>query len=807
VGPFGDFGWEEEVLYNLLPEADILADADYDYTLRRVQSTAASTLQLARYTIRDWDQLRDPLEVRTRYDRRGYVRLGPVRDSLGDAAQQGLDGSALSVGAFTATSARFQATDRDSVLRVSRSAVPANNRDFRIISIVDPRTVITEPLISVDVGVLRWSMHARESSASGCLTLEIFQGDVSGIVPGDILTDGEGVYSVTARRRSYNALPGQPLVERGYVNAALQASGTVLVPNGIFDITDVGKRLQVVGSTLEQDGTYEIQRVLSVGEVELINSNGVVPTFTVEEDLEVVLIPRPQLDIEGTLAPKGVAEQGGVDLEVVGIGTVTSATGQFTSNDVGSVIQVFGSLVGNDGLYEILTIVDDRTVTVDGSLSSETGGGWWVRKSTSAVDGGDGSQVEVYAESILKEVSQDYGIEVDTQESEARQRSWVYNASRWMDVKGTERSYQIIGLASGFQVEVYPLYALSLERYLNMPSDALFPAGDTGDGRYGTDGELLLAADLTGAIRAASALFKAGDAGNAFVSITGAATPANNGLFAVESVSSATLAILSRLTPVAATDANNGALIWSVVRLYTSHAPSLPLFDEVNSDRMTTIIEAEPGGNTFRVDKYCWEDDWSSDVPVTCTAVSPITAVRFLLEVEDNTTLGDARSPEVAQVVGNWLFIDADGEEHVLETVPSGGPPAYIFEVCAETAPALGDGVLRLECTTQVTCGYCPASAVGLIITYGTVASEAGLAIERATERLIRRFEEVRPIHVRLVPRITTEICCYYSVQGIIDTGASVSEILAPYNALYDEIPADDIPADTYLIRVLIDTP
>ena len=806
-GPFGEWDWEQQVLYDLLPVIDRLQDQEQGLVLQEVLECIKPVLRTVRRRIRDWTSLRNPSEVRSRYDDRTYLRLGPVKDALSMAEQQGLDGSVPSPGAFVATTGRFAEEDRGKVLTISRSSVPANNRQFQIASVVNETTVITDPLVNTDSGPLKWNVRARQSLLSGSLTLEVFQGDVASVQPGDLLTDGEGVFRVTARRRTYNALPGAPLVERGYTDASLNADGTLTVVNGIFDTGDVGKRILIRLSAEEQNGFYEIRRAQTVDTVELVDLEGNSVTFTPEQDVEAVLVPRPEIDIEGTVSPRGIAEQGGVNLDITAASTVTSPTAAFTADDVGKYLQVYDSQVGNDGFYEITAVVDDRTVTLDGSLSLETDLGWWVRQGTFGVVGGDGSDVEVYAESILQFLARDFGIELDRQESEARQRSWVRNATQWFDLKGTARAYEIIGLVSGFNITVEALYSITLNYYNNLPSTSLYQTGESGEGRNGTDGSLTLAADLTGTFSSPTAQLKPGDVGNVYLSISDADTADNNGLFIIKRYISATEMELSRETPVAATDANNGTLRWTLVRLYTSNPPLRPRFDEVNSDRMTTIIEGEPGGNTFRVDKFCWEDDFSADVPVSITSVSSVTAIRWLVEIEDNTTIGDARSPEVAQLVGNWTLIDADGTEHLLETIPTGGPPSYVVEVLAADAPALGDATLRLDCTEQTSCSYCAASVIGLTVEYGDIADESGLAIEKATERVLRRLDEVRPIHVKLVPKITAEVCCYYSLSGIIDTGTTTTSILAPYNATFDDVPADVIPADTYTIRAVIDTP
>lgn len=61
---------------------------------------------------------------------------------------------------------------------------------------------------------------------------------------------------------------------------------------------------------------------------------------------------------------------------------------------------------------------------------------------------------------LLPFLAADFGLEVDENEVEGFQRSSVANAVQWLGLKGSEKSFRIRGLISGFEVTVFPLYSI-----------------------------------------------------------------------------------------------------------------------------------------------------------------------------------------------------------------------------------------------------------------------------------------------------------------------------------------------------------
>lgn len=81
--------------------------------------------------------------------------------------------------------------------------------------------------------------------------------------------------------------------------------------------------------------------------------------------------------------------------------------------------------------------------------------------------------------SLIELLGADYGIEVDFHEPEAFQRSSVKNACQWLSIKGTAKSYDILGKIAGYRVTAYGLWAIDSPAPEAIDPDLVFelPAG------------------------------------------------------------------------------------------------------------------------------------------------------------------------------------------------------------------------------------------------------------------------------------------------------------------------------------------
>ena len=82
---------------------------------------------------------------------------------------------------------------------------------------------------------------------------------------------------------------------------------------------------------------------------------------------------------------------------------------------------------------------------------------------------------------MLALLGSDYGVDVDTHEAEAFQRSGVRNVTQWLDLKGTEKSYDILGKLAGYRITPYGMWSVPSPD--GLPAGSVFEIG----GNYYTD--------------------------------------------------------------------------------------------------------------------------------------------------------------------------------------------------------------------------------------------------------------------------------------------------------------------------------
>lgn len=394
-----------------------------------------------------------------------------------------------------------------------------------------------------------------------------------------------------------------------------------------------------------------------------------VPGVPLAQDaaLSWALLPFGRLVLRGPL-PKGMVEVDGNDGFIQSTSATTATlrattTAPFRAGDEGKLLHVRGSAVGNNGLYPVREVPvwgAGSVVVLEGAFASEPSGTtvFWELRTASAND----SPLEVVASapSMLMELAKDFGIEVDTQESEARQRSWVKYLNEWVDKKGLDRAYEILAIISGYSARVSALWGVSFEAQQQLPLGNTFEVTDF----FGSDGSLSDAVGSEVTFTAPSAAFAPAHQGR-YLRLQSAAVGVNNQLYEIIDWLSATSVrlrapgVIPYALPVSP-DANNGSLRWAVVRLYTDLSPLRPNFDDFDSDLMATLL---PG---FTVDLFCWEYPITLGVgggggSLSIVGVSQQADTSFLY------VNGDIR---VVTGLGLWLLTDAASGSAYLETTP-----------------------------------------------------------------------------------------------------------------------------------------
>ena len=684
-GSFGEWKWSRRVLFETIPEIYKQLDLDNGGLLESFTEGLQSSFDGLRRRIRDFIDVKDPHLVRTQYDDVRALRLGPIVRAKGKIEQIGIVAAVDAIQQFVAPTARFSALSVGKDLIVSGSIFPQNNRIVSVVRVLSASTVLTDPPLAIDSGPLRWELRAKVSNSTDKITVEVRSGDVSDIVPSWLLFDGFADFTVVGRRQ-FKALvdENQLLTEQEGSDGQIDAFGRFLSASVALTQSDVGKHITLVNSTESiNDGRYEIIKVSEISPGDVRAEVDADPLLAEDSGITWAILPYSELDLQGTVAPRGVVEQEGTDLSITASGLstadISSASAVFSTADIGKQLLIRGSTAGNDGVYRVsdvstpnLVLVDQRSPT---PLFVETSGEltWELRSSTHV---GDLTEVDVRASSMIVNFITDFGIEIDTQESESRQRSWARNVSRWVDKKGVADSYRIVGAISGFDVTVSHLFRVTDEAFSLIPPANSFEIGEADAGRNGIDGTLQIVSSMT-RLTAPTATFVSTDVGRQ-IRVTSAAVSGNNQLYTIGSIVDSTTVEFSVSDTATLPEANNGSLHWAIVRLYTNLPPLRPNFDEVNADLLEQIVETASNFElTFLVDKYCWETDFDSTARIdvlSATTPSPGVQQISVIGTEDFPS-----TPSVILLVGHWEFVSLVTGDSGTGDILSGTAPSILL--------------------------------------------------------------------------------------------------------------------------------
>lgn len=806
---YGEYRWSRRVLYEYIPELYRLEDERLGGLMEAFVEGLRPSFDELRHRIRDLDTLRDPFEIRTQYNEVYRIKLGPVIKKIGELEQKGIGGRVDAIQQFITSGGRFGILDVGKELTIRGSTIDANNRTVVVASIVDSYTILTYPSLATDAGPLEWELRPTVENPENELTVEVRGGSVAAIAPGFILNDGFADFTVLARRQFKEITSDSPLLTEREGSDGVLAAGEFSSAAAAFTQADLGKKITFSGSSEEENNDrYEIVDIVSTTAVAVLNADGDPPIDDVGP-LFWAIMPHEELDLRGTIEPRGTVEQEGTDLYVSSGTTVSAASAEFTDDDVGKYLTIRGaSPLADNGTWPIASVTSANEVELSGTSLSFPAGPytWEVRRITSI--GTDLIEVDVRAPSMIKRLAYDFGIEIDTRENEDRQRNWVKNVSRWIMQKGTARAYEILARISGFDSEVIPLYRVSAAIASLLPD--VYEIGLEGYGRTGVSGDDGYLPTSSSYVRfySSSASFRVGDEGSQ-IRIREAGVPSNNKLYTIGAyVDENTVDMVLGDTAVYP-EPNNGFLKWSLVRLYAdgiTEPPTLPLFDDFDSDLMEEIIDGLPPQTTdyFGIDKYCWESDFYADIEIDIVSVTQISSGVFEIEVDDGPLQGPssiAGTVAVIKSVGHWDLIEGTagsgfGQEYVIETVPVWNGTYYTFNIKAALGPSVGAATIRYVCPTTSFCDYCAASLILIRLSAGTIVSDTGVALEAVFDRVLARMEEVLPIHVLLVPIYSQTIEATLTLQASVEPSEVLSMIMVPKDAYFDVYPADILVAD-----------
>lgn len=816
-GPFGEWDWSSSVLFRLAPEIYRQLDLDQDNNFRKYTRGQRYSFDNLRHKAARFADLRNPLKVRSQYNEVVTLRLGPEVLVLGDLQQRGIDATVTATQEFTTPTGRFKFDDVGKELLFSGSVLPGNNRRVTVIRIISSTMVLTEPaLTGPDATPFKWELRAAVVRDPSVRTVQIQSGYVDLIGLGWIVTDGLSTFEVVGRRHAHwNDPIRKSFVVQDGPDAAFDITGKLVVQSGVFTAEAIGQQIQTNGANPNNVGVWEISEISFGGPpwtLTLVQSG---ERFFDPTPYYWALLPRAELDLKAVPQPRGVEEKNGLQGSVVGANQFTAADGLFDNADAAPVkhLTVRGSALGNDGIYEVTGVVLPSTLNVTPAFpgGAESGLLWELRRATLI---GDLTQVQAYPQPLLPIFVKDFGIEVDSRESEFLQRSNADHVGRWVNIKGIQKAYRVLGELTGMEVSVEKLWRISQELYLQLAasgySSQLLQVGDAAPGRTGQTGYLAFSGGRVHLLDATAA-FLPSDVG-LVVRVTKANDPLNSKLYTVDQYVSPTEVYFRSVDGASTPDyglggsAGDPMIWWSLERLYTTLEPRRPRMDDMNPDLLTDIVNyLAPPTDTFSMDRWCWEADFSTTVPYIPVSVVPI-AGQYLWQVTVATPVGQPGSAEVITVPDHWVFVDALGEEYGIETVPvAAGVGQWAFTVYGVVAPAIvgvNPTYLYYDCPLVPDCDFCASHWVFARIGFGPeLAAEIGPAIENIYTRTLERIEQVKPVHVRIVALFVREVEAKLNLTASIEAHPYIyATLVAPITAFYDDFPADVIPADTALL-------
>lgn len=767
--PFGQDAWSREVLYDSIPE--VYKAEDTTGLLKAFTEGLRPAFDNLRYKVINFDDLRDPLAVRSQYDGAFKITLGPRLVQKGTVQQRGIDGYVESF-TFSTPTGRFTQEDAGKELEVFNSANPANNRVVTVAQVMTPTAIRTSPALSEDEGLLRWELRALPEQPKDITTVEVLSGDMSPVAPGWKLWDGYSEFNILSR----HLLPSRTLREG--VDGSLSWDGTHWIfnaPTAGFTPADFGRRLSFSGTVLEQStGVFEIIHVYDSDNIALDYE------FDATEfgPLAWAVLPRPTLVLRGPATTlKGVVEQHGFAASYVG-GVITLPTAKLLALDVGKLLTIRGT-GDNTETLKITAVLTATTCEVNPAPSIGGAPYAWEIRTKSQV--GDQSQVEARSTSLIELLARDFAIEVEREEPDNRQRSWVSTVSRWTNIKGLDRAYKILAAISGFDADVKALWRIDSSVLSRVPEGSRYELSVRGRGMFGTEG----AVTNTGVFTQAAGTFKKSDIGS-YVRINNSSIIEMDGLWKISGFTSATTVQLDGIPAQALT-----GLEWRMVRPYTELPPERTDIADVN------VANAQALNPNFSgEDEFAWEAGAEYFVPCTITVVEDIGAPVFKLTVPD--------MDDVILRAGRWRIVDSNGTALWVE--PETDFVNHQIVGVANELPVAGPAALEYVPPVTMTCtgapgSYCGSNLVLAVLTEGSVLGDPESSIASSLDRVFRRLGDVTPAHVGLIPRFRRT---FEAPLAVTATWNPVPErfatFIAPLTRMFDDFVADsdELPYTEY---------
>lgn len=468
--------------------------------------------------------------------------------------------------------------------------------------------------------------------------------------------------------------------------------------------------------------------------------------------------------------------------------------------------------LGSTSVGWILTDSDGRQFTVNAVHKLRTGGpvlelkGAAVEPMTEA-DGAGLGAATVRPPALIDLLARDFGIRIDEHEPEGFQRSQVRNVVQWLDLKGSQKSYDILGKISGYRVTAFGLWRVDPVPDA-LPATSIFES-PIGSGKFYTELDPTRGFfDEIAADTIPTDLFCFEELDWITDLITPPGTPGApvvpDGTL-VEDVIGFTVADIPILATidlgggrwgiVTAIETGTGDVLTGPVSGVMTLTDATGLFLPNMVGGVIDIAGATTGANNgqFVIKEFISATEIKYTNPSgVAEAFSGAWTVKRFLPVTD---------------IGFWYaeFSGMPGVKFYLETLPTFLGFANIsFEVIAGTSPTFGSTVsIKYDCRPAPNCDYCRASVLRVEVTPAEVLTEPDALLDGVLPRLATKILQVVPAHVRLtdIVHVLGPVTAALTIT-VTSSASSAIFAFASVGYYYDIVPADEIEVDPSHISV-----
>lgn len=771
LGPFGEgaFGEWYWSLFNFIENIpDVYKQQDAGVgggALRAFLESIAPSMDNIRQKIRDYDDLRDPLRCPSERD---FLRVVTILQSenLGDGTSRvyisaGADGDKfdkLHPGMVLFDFRRFRYT----ICTIVSAARATDVEDPP----VDPATgeTISKHLIVQNIG------QGNTEFVPYVTGDEVSLEDPALVVPVD---DGlnVGPYTVTVqtppmvRNRvtvNWTEGGGANLRSGFFTNAGLPAGDLVGQSEIDFDtgvfLLDTGTSVPIDADSIRV--TYT--RIQTIDE----NPGDVVPADDgINQGPYVVTVAE---SIFQTVVIVDWTDGGGVNTRQ-GFFTATGST--------------LGDLVGTSSIdFAAGSFVLDTGNTTPIDADS-------IRVTYTGTDDG-----QIRIQNILAFLASDYGITLDRDDPEELQRSYVYNAYQLWNLKGTEDGYEVLGKIAGYAVDAQPLHKVDEDIAVDLPATDVFefPPG-SGDFFTSVEPRKPQFDEIDLDVMPLDLLCSEDD----YPSVTQSVVLDASGIELLETLGSRKRHRVT-VTTTAIVDS-----YFTAGTFVDFAGVDFEVLDPVRVDSSTYQFEvlnfANPVAGAGTVEWKVLKRDLAvggGEITDLGFVTSGFTGKKYLIE----TAVADP----IVGAVGNWRFIDADGNIAVIESWDPSTGSLYNIVVVSDVEPVPGAARFFYDCEIVTDCTFCRASSILVRISPSSILlfSDSPEAIEGdALDRLIIRLQQMVPAHVRIAAFVFDPGPALAVWGPIVATSTSSSPTASTawFVPTFDipDFPADSTPLDT----------